>query len=114
MKEYVNNNNDFHVVNIENKKIEDEKKIYNWIDEKLLKTDVIILVIGKDSLESEYVKHEIKNSINLGKSFVTVFIDEEAQNPLTDENYTKNLDQFMNCFLHVYTNTLNQKMIFLT
>lgn len=91
LKEYVNNNNDFHVVNIENKKIEDEKKIYNWIDEKLLKTDVIILVIGKDSLESEYVKHEIKNSINLGKSFVTVFIDEEAQNPLTDENYTKKL-----------------------
>ena len=26
LKEYVNNNNDFHVVNIENKKIEDEKK----------------------------------------------------------------------------------------
>lgn len=91
IKGYINSKENYYVINTEEEKINDKNKIYNWIDEKLLNSDVIVLLIDKETLSSEYVKHELQNSIELGKSFVTVFIDDSVKNPLADINYTGEL-----------------------
>ena len=53
---------------------------------------IIILVIGKDSLESEYVKHEIKNSINLGKSSQWVKVETPKKGTqLINRNMIRNI-----------------------
>lgn len=98
LKKYINDIGGFRIVNIEDEKISDKNKIYSWIDERLSNTDVVILIIGNNSFASDFVKYEIMKSAEQGKSFVTVFIDNKVDNPLTDETYTGELSSLYKLF----------------
>lgn len=81
--EYIlNRKTEYSVINIESSKLDNEVDIYKWINNKLLKTDSTILLIGDQTYQSDYVRHEIIQSAKLKKGIVPIFINDNSKNPL--------------------------------
>ncbi|EKY7872340.1 TIR domain-containing protein, partial [Enterococcus faecium] len=48
--------------------------IKNWIDNQLIGTSVTVVLIGKETLDREYVKYEIQESYKRGNAILAVNI----------------------------------------
>jgi len=55
-------------------KLQGQTAIHKWIDEQLHGTTMTVVLIGKDTLDREYVKYEICQSINKGNAIIGVHI----------------------------------------
>jgi hypothetical protein len=74
--------------------------IEKWIDKQLNGTSVTIVLIGSETYDREWVKHEIKRSYELGKGLLGIFIhsvkdpqngtDTKGKNPFDHWSIKKN------------------------
>lgn len=51
-----------------------KESIERWIDKQLDGTSVTVVLIGAETYEREWVRHEIKRSYELGKGMIGVYI----------------------------------------
>ncbi len=51
-----------------------KQAIQNWIDSQLEGTSVTVVLVGENTSDSEYVKYEIKKSIEIKNGLVAIFI----------------------------------------
>ncbi|BDP76418.1 hypothetical protein EfmAA242_06460 [Enterococcus faecium] len=61
--------------------------IKNWIDNQLIGTSVTVVLIGKETLDREYVKYEIQESYKRGNAILAVIDKTEDRNKLTRKNF---------------------------
>jgi hypothetical protein len=76
------------------------KGIEKWIDDQLEGTSVTVVLIGSETYNRPWVRHEIKRSYKLGKGILGVYIhnvkdpqlgtDLKGKNPLDYWNITRN------------------------
>lgn len=76
------------------------KGVDKWIEEQLEGTSVTVVLIGSDTYNREWVRHEIKRSYELKKGIVGIYIhnvkdpqrgiDTKGKNPLDYWTITKN------------------------
>lgn len=55
-----------------------EKAIQKWIDEQLTGTSVTVVLVGANTIKSEWVKYEIEQSIARGNGLLTIDISKIA------------------------------------
>lgn len=58
-----------------------DKAIENWIETQLKGTSVTVVLVGAETANRRWVKHEIRRSIELNKGLIAVFI-----NGIRDQN----------------------------
>jgi len=56
--------------------------VERWIEEQLKGTSVTVVLIGKETYNSRWVRHEIKRSYELGKGIIGIYIH-NINDPLT-------------------------------
>ena len=74
--------------------------IEKWIDKQLSGTSVTVVLIGAETFDREWVKHEIKRSYELGKGMLGIYIhnvkdpqngtDTKGKNPFDNWSVKKN------------------------
>lgn len=80
--------------------VKNKKGIKSWIEEQLAGTSVTVVLIGSETYDREWVRHEIKRSYELKKGMIGVYIhnvkdpqygtDMKGRNPLEYWQITKN------------------------
>lgn len=72
-----------------------EEAIQRWIDKQLEGTSVTVVLIGYETSTREYVGYEIKQSHNLGKGMIGIYIhNKKDQNGRTDSKGGNPFDNF--------------------
>jgi MTH538 TIR-like domain (DUF1863) len=76
------------------------KGIEKWIDDQLVGTSVTVVLIGSETFDRPWVRHEIKRSYELGKGILGIYIhnvkdpqlgsDSKGKNPLDYWTITRN------------------------
>lgn len=76
------------------------KGIEKWIDDQLTGTSVTVVLIGSETYNRDWVRHEIKRSYELGKGILGIYIhnvkdpklgtDIKGKNPLDFWSITRN------------------------
>ena len=51
-----------------------EKAIQNWIDKSINKCDTLVVLIGRNTSDSKWVRYEIEKAWNEGKSILGIYI----------------------------------------
>lgn len=72
-----------------------EEAIQRWINKQLEGTSVTVVLIGYETSTREYVGYEIKQSHNLGKGMIGIYIhNKKDQNGRTDSKGGNPFDNF--------------------
>ncbi len=73
-----------------------EQSIKTWIDRQMHGTSVTVVLIGTQTLNRQFVKYEIEQSIARGNGLLGIHINklEDLNNTIKAERVTSNLDRY--------------------
>lgn len=82
--------------NYEKSRRQGQRAIERWIDTQMHGTSVTVVLIGTQTLNRQFVKYEIEQSIARGNGLLGIHINklEDLNNTIKTERVTSNLDRY--------------------